>query len=411
MAGSADGGLSANVSPDVVVRPAAPVTDGWPYHAPDEIEAVQRVLASGLVNYWTGNETRSFEEEFASYHGVPHAVALANGTVALQAALSALGIGPGDEVVVPARTYVATATVPVLRGARPVFADVDRESGNLTADTIEAVLTPRTRAVIVVHLGGWPCEMDPILDLARDRRLSVIEDCAQSHGARYKDRPVGSLGQIGAFSFCQDKIITTGGEGGMVITADETLWQSVWSYKDHGKSWEAARRQEPALGFRWLHDSLGTNWRLTEIQAAIGRLQLRKLDGWVQVRRGNARLLAEQLRDLAVLRIPEPADHIRSSYYRFYVHIRPERLREVWSRDRILAEFAARRIPALSGSCPEVYRERVFEAAGLQPRDRLPVARELGETSIAFPVHPTLSRERLQQWGGIARDVLRQASR
>lgn len=383
----------------------------WPHHASDEIEAVQRVLTSGRVNYWTGDETRSFEQEFASYHGVPRAVALANGTVALEAALIGLSIGPGDEVIVPARTFVATANVPVLRGARPVFADIDRDSGNLTAETIEAVLTARSRAVVVVHLGGWPCEMDPILDLAREQGLYVIEDCAQSHGASYKDRPVGSIGHAGAFSFCQDKIMTTGGEGGMVITADDALWQAVWSYKDHGKSWESVYEREHAPGFRWLHESFGTNWRLTEMQAAIGRLQLEKLDGWVQRRQDNARLLAGELAGLAALRIPEPPDHTRHSYYRFYAYVRPEVLRDDWSRDRLLAEFAARGIPALSGSCPEVYREKAFKTAGMQPRHRLPVTRELGETSIAFPVHPTLSDDCLLEWARAVREVVSEASR
>jgi dTDP-4-amino-4,6-dideoxygalactose transaminase len=307
---------------------------------------------------------------------------------------------------------VATAGVVVLRGARPVFADVDRDSGNVTAETIEAALTPRTRAVIVVHLGGWPCDMDPIMELARVRGLAVIEDCAQSHGARYRGRAVGSIGHIGAFSFCQDKILSTGGEGGMLVTSDEGVWRLAWSAKDHGKSWAAVyEREEDGPGFRWLHESFGSNWRMTETQAAIGRLQLGKLDAWVEARRANAGLLAESLAGLAAARVPEPAAHIRPSCYRFYVYVRPEALREGWSRDRILAEFAARDIPAMSGSCSEIYLEQAFAAAGLQPQERLPVAVELGETSIAFPVHPTLRPDTVARWAATARQVLNGAAR
>ncbi len=384
--------------------------NAWPYYAPDEIEAVNRVLTSGRVNYWTGDEVRRFENEFASYLGTPHAVALANGTLALEGALLALGVGPGDEVVVPPRTFVATAGVVALRGARPVFADIDRDSGNVTAATIEPCLTPRTRAIMLVHLGGRPCEMDAILDLARSRDLPVIEDCAQAVGARYRGRPVGTLGRVGAFSFCQDKIISTGGEGGMLTTADPEVWRTVWSHKDHGKDYEECHRQEEA-SFHWLHHSFGSNWRLTEMQAAIGRVQLTKLNGWVERRRHNAQLLAAAWADLPLLRLPLPADHLHPAWYRLYAYVRPERLREGWTRGRILAEFRARGIPGLTGSCCEIYNERAFAAAGLQPAERLPVARELAETVIAFPLHPTLSQERLEEWATVAREVLTGATR
>ena len=386
-----------------------PAEETWPYHAPDELEAARNVLASGRTNYWTGQEVHRFEEEIAAYLGVPHAVAVANGTLALEAALLALGIGAGDDVVVPARTYVATGSAVVRLGARPLFADVDHESGNVTAATIAASITPRTRAVIVVHLAGWPCEMDAILALARDRGLFVVEDCAQAHGARYRGRPVGSLGDVAAFSFCQDKIMSIGGEGGMVTTADEALRRSAWSHKDHGKNWEAVYGREHPPGFRWLHESFGSNWRLTEVQAAIGRVQLGKLDEWVKRRRANAALLTETLADLNTVRIPQPPGHIEPSPYRLYAYVRPETLRPGWTRERILAAFADRGIPSMSGSCPEIYRERCFAEAGLAPAQPLPVAQQLGETSLAFPVHPTLGESTLLCWGRAARQVLIEA--
>ena len=225
----------------------------WPVFASDEIAAVTRVLTSGRVNYWTGDECAAFEQEFAAAVGVKYAIALANGTVALELALKALGIGPGDEVIVPSRTFIATASCAVAVGATPVVADIDSDSGNITARTIAAVISARSRVVIPVHMAGWPCDMAPIIELATRHKLHVVEDCAQAHGATYHGRPTGSLGKCAAFSFCQDKIMTTGGEGGTLVTDDPALWRCAWEYKDHGKSWDATHNREHPPGFRWLH--------------------------------------------------------------------------------------------------------------------------------------------------------------
>ncbi|HSW70445.1 MAG TPA: DegT/DnrJ/EryC1/StrS family aminotransferase, partial [Gammaproteobacteria bacterium] len=281
-------------------------TSGWPVHEEDEREAVNQVLASGCTNYWTGSEGREFEKEYAAFTQTTYAVALMNGTVALEAALYALGLGPGDEVITPSRTFIASASCVVMRGARPVVADVDYHSQTLTVETIQACITPQTKAIIVVHLAGWPADMPRILQLAKQYNLKVIEDCAQAHGARINNQPVGSFGHIAAFSFCQDKIITTGGEGGMITTNDKTLWEKVWSFKDHGKAYEKVYQKAHPPGFRWLHDSFGTNWRMTEMQAAIGRVQLKKLPRWLALRQRNAAILIESFQNLAVLRLPLP---------------------------------------------------------------------------------------------------------
>jgi len=368
------------------------------------------VLRSGKVNYWTGDEVAVFEREFADYVGARHAVAVANGTVALELALEALGIGAGDEVVVPSRTFVATASAGVMRGARPVVADVDPESQNVTARTIGDALSPRTRAVIVVHLAGWPCEMEPILELARQRGLKLIEDCAQAHGAVYRGRRVGSLGDIAAFSFCQDKIITTAGEGGMVTTSDRRLWERAWSFKDHGKSL-AALESSSGSGFRWVHDSFGTNLRLTAVQAAIGRVQLCKLEGWLNLRRRNARALNERFARLPALRVTVPPAHVEHAYYKHYVFCRPEQLAPGWDRDRIVEAINAEGVPCSGGICSEIYREKAFAAGGLAPSERLPVARALGETSLMFPVHPTLSETDVARMADAVERVLRRATR
>jgi len=390
--------------------PAATVDrEAWPYFADDEIEASVRVLRSGNVNYWTGQEGRLFEKEFAAFCECPYAVALANGTVALECALKALGVGPGDDVITTSRTFIASASCAVTLGARPICADVDRDSQNITAESIREVLTPSTKAIVAVHLAGWPCEMDGILELARERGIKVVEDCAQAHGATCNGRPVGSLGDIAAFSFCQDKIMTTAGEGGMVTTNSAELWNSMWSFKDHGKNYDAVYHREHGPGFRWLHESFGTNWRLTEIQSAIGRIVLRKLPGWLSVRRKYARILTAQLSTVPGLRVTEPPKHIEHAYYKYYVFVRPEALRPQWTRDRIVEAIKAEGIPCFSGSCSEIYLENAFPPEW-RPGERLAVARELGETSLMFLVHPTLTEESIRATCHAVQKVMSAAS-
>ena len=369
----------------------------WPSFTPEEINAVCRVLESNRVNYWTGEQGRAFEAEFASFAKTQHAVALANGTVALDLALMALQIGAGDEVVVTPRTFLASASSVINAGAVPVFADIDRDSQNVTPESIEAVLTPRTRGIVCVHLAGWPCDMDGIMELADQRDLVVIEDCAQAHGALYREQPVGSIGHVGAWSFCQDKIMTTGGEGGMVTTDDPELWSCMWSYKDHGKSYKAVYETEHPPGFRWLHESFGTNWRMTELQAAIGRVQLGKLPTWSDQRRANAQVLIDGLGSVPGLRVPHPPAHVRHAYYRLYAYLETDKLRSQWSRDRVIAEIVEQGVPCFHGTCSEIYREKAFDDAPYRPAAALPVAQELGSTSLAFLVHPTLGGEAMQR--------------
>lgn len=384
----------------------------WPVFSTEEVAGVTEVLRSGCVNYWTGYEGRAFEHEFAALTQTSHAVAVANGTLALDLALRALGIGPGDEVVVTPRTFIASVSCVVNAGARPVFADVDRESGNITPETVLAVLTPRTRAVICVHLGGWPCEMGEMVELSGAHDFAIIEDCAQAHGARYDGRPIGSIGQIGAWSFCQDKIMTTGGEGGMVTTNDKALWSAMWSFKDHGKSWEAVYERNHPSGFRWLHESFGTNWRMLEMQAAIGRIQIRHLPDWTAARTRNAERIAETARRYpGAIRVPMPRAQDTHAYYRLYAYVRPEGLNAGWDRDRIVAEVTARGIPLFQGICSEVYLEKAFSGTDLAPPERLPVARELGETSLMFLTHPTLTDSDLDRVCATLDEVMRDAAR
>ncbi|MCZ4323464.1 DegT/DnrJ/EryC1/StrS family aminotransferase [Pseudomonas anguilliseptica] len=383
----------------------------WPSFSDHEADAVRAVIVSNKVNYWTGQECREFEKEFAAWVGVEHAVALANGTVALDVALKALDIGRGDEVIVTPRTFLASVSSVVNAGAVPIFAEVDRDSQNITAQSIAAVLTVRTKAVICVHLAGWPCDMDPIMALAAEHDLKVIEDCAQAHGARYKDRVVGSIGHIGAWSFCQDKIMTTGGEGGMVTTNDRVLWSRMWSFKDHGKSWEAVYERSHAPGFRWLHESFGTNWRMLEVQAAIGRIQLRKMSQWHAIRQANAQRIWACASQLHGLRVPVLPGCIQHAAYKCYVFIDPDQLLEDWSRDRILHEISTRGVPCFSGSCSEVYLEAAFDGTGWRPETHLSVAHELGETSLMFLVHPTLTDTEINKTCSVLTEVMEAATR
>ena len=363
----------------------------WPSFTPEEADAAARVLLSNKVNYWTGQECREFEKEFAAWAGTRYAVALANGTLALDVALKALGIGAGDEVIVTPRTFIASISCVVNAGATPVFADVEPDSGNISAATIARVLTPKTRAVICVHLAGWPCEMDAIMQLAAQHDLKVIEDCAQAHGGSYQGRPLGSIGHVGAWSFCQDKIMSTGGEGGMVTTNDEALWRAMWSFKDHGKSYAAVYEREHAPGFRWLHESFGTNWRMLEVQAVIGRIQLERMADWSAKRQAYAEQIWDACRHFAALRVPDVPAHAQHAHYKCYVYVRPEQLKDGWSRDRIVSDINAQGVPCFQGSCSEVYLEKAFEGSGFAPPQRLSAAHELGETSLMFLVHPTLT--------------------
>lgn len=384
--------------------------NSWPSFSEEQVEAAIAVLRSGAVNYWTGEQGILFEREYAAYLGVEHAIAVANGTVALELALRALEVGPGAEVITTSRSFIASASSIVAVGATPVFADVDPISQNITAESIRLKLTVRTKAILAVHLAGWPCEMDSILELAKANHLAIIEDCAQAHGARFKGRPVGSIGTINAFSFCQDKIISTAGEGGLVATNDESLWEKAWACKDHGKSIDAVYRRTHPAGFRWLHDSFGSNGRMTEVQAAVGRVALRQLDAWVTERRRNASLWHDGLKDLKSVRITEPPEHIYHSYYKYYLFIKPSMLRADWSRDRIMQEISERGVPCTVGSCSEIYRERAFLSLG-PPHEPLPRARELGLTSLMFVVHPTLSADDMRFMIAAAREVIDHATR
>ncbi|WP_029773229.1 DegT/DnrJ/EryC1/StrS family aminotransferase [Pseudoalteromonas sp. TB51] len=383
----------------------------WPSFTQDEADAVSRVVLSNKVNYWTGIEGREFEKEFAAWADSEYAIALGNGTLALDVALKALNVGAGDEVITTPRTFLASASSIVTAGAAPVFADVDLNSQAITGESIKEVLTSKTKAVIVVHLAGMPAEMDEIMALSKEHGFYVIEDCAQAHGAKYKGKSVGSIGHIGAWSFCQDKIMTTGGEGGMVTTSSKELWSKMWSYKDHGKSFDAIYNREHPPGFRWLHESFGTNWRMTEMQAAIGRIQLTRMSDWTAKRQAYGAQLDKAASDFDCIRLVEVPDYIEHAEYKHYMFIKHENLAKGWDRDRIVNTIVERGVPCFQGSCSEVYLEKAFDNTPFRPEKRLPNAVELGETSIMFLVHPTLTEDEINKASEILQFVLKLATR
>ncbi|AKU63308.1 aminotransferase [Aggregatibacter aphrophilus] len=380
----------------------------WPSFTQEEADAVSRVILSNKVNYWTGTECREFEKEFAAYTQTKYAVALMNGTVALDVALKALNIGAGDDVIVTSRTFLASASAIVTAGANPIFADVELDSQNISRRTIEAVLTPNTKAIICVHLAGWMCDMDPIMALAKEKGLYVIEDCAQAHGAMYKGKPAGSVGHIGAWSFCQDKIMTTGGEGGMVTTNDERLWKKMWSYKDHGKDFDSVYNKQHPPGFRWLHDSFGTNWRMLEVQAVIGRIQLKRMADWTAQRNKNMQFVLDSFADTPFFTVHKPSEDYVHAAYKCYVQVNLQALPEGWTRDRIMQVINDQQVPCYSGSCSEVYLEKAFDNTPWRPKVRLKNAVNLGESSLMFLVHPTLSENSLERCRQAIKHVIQQ---
>ena len=383
----------------------------WPKFYREDIEEVSQVLCSGKVNYWTGNKGKEFEKKFADYVGTSNAIALSNGTVALTAAYLSLGLGEGDEFITTPRTFIATTSSGILLRAKPIFADVDINSGCISAKAIEPLITKKTKVISVVHLGGWPANMEEICDLAKDKGIYVLEDCSQAHGAKIRGKSVGGFGNVATWSFCQDKIMTTGGEGGMITTNSSNIYSQIWEYKDHGKSLEAIENTKNKKGFKWLHESFGTNYRMTELQSSIGLLQLQKMMEWNNLRTKNAMIIFEAIENIPCVRVPLPNKNFKHAWYKFYAYIKPQNLLSDWSRDRVIHEITSRGFPAFSGSCSEIYLEKCFKNNKIGPKNRLCNARLLGETSIVFLVHPTISYTEIIKYSEVIAKVLKLASK
>lgn len=384
----------------------------WPYFDDGDIEAVADVLRSGKVNRWTGSLNAEFEGKIRRSTNAKYAIALANGSLALELALVAADVGEGDEVITTCRTFMASASSAVMRGAVPVVVDVDANSQDILPESIEKAITPKTKAIIAVHHAGFPCDMDAIATIAKPRGIFVIEDCAQAHGAVYKGRPVGSIGDVAAWSYCQDKIITTGGEGGAVTTNDETLWRKMWEYKDHGKSYDAVFNRKHPDGFRWLIESFGTNWRMTEMQAAIGIRWYDKLPQWTETRNRNAKIYDGEFSKFGSIRLTQVPSDILHAFYKYYCFVDNSALKSGWDRDRIAHEISAAGVPCFSGTCWNISAEKAFADRGWsRTKEELPNAYALKDSSLMLLVHPTITDADMQHACSVIENTLTLAQR
>lgn len=385
--------------------------NNWPYYSEEDIRSAGEILKSSKVNYWTGNEGINFESEFKQYIGTDYALATSNGTVSISLAYSAINLQEGDEIITTPRGYIAAASIALEFGAKVIFAEISKNSGLITPETIEPLITKKTKVIVVVHVGGWPARMPEIIQLANKYKLKVIEDCAQAHGAQINQKKLGSFGDISIWSFCQDKIISTAGEGGMVTTNKKDYWKYMWSKRDHGKSKQLYKEQQDNVGFKWLHANTGSNYRMTEIQSAIGRNQLKKLDLWIKIRSMNAKAFTKSLSNIELVRIPEIELEAKHAWYKFYIYLRREFLGNNWTRERIIVDIQKRGYPAFTGACPEIYLEKVFKKNNSYRNIHLPIARELGESSLMFLIHPTITKEQLDSYIQVVKETLIKASK
>lgn len=334
---------------------------GWPQFCDEAKQAAMETLDSGKVNYWTGKKGVEFEEKFASFNGVGFAISTNSGTSALHTALAAMGIGPGDEVIVPSYTFIATSFCVLQAGAIPVFADVNRHDHCISVEDVERKITPRTKAIIPVHLYGNVCDMDPILELARKHDLRILEDCAQAHGATYKGRRVGSLGDAGAFSFCQSKAFTTGGEGGAIITSDENLAWECRSFRDHGYNVrERVRLLELEQKLPYIHDRVGYNYRLTEMQSAIGIHELARFESWnLANRQRNGQILLDSLSELSeILYLPIHTAERQNGFFVFPITLNMDQID--CDMKAFLNALTAEGVPNHPVFWPQCYQESAY---------------------------------------------------
>ena len=379
----------------------------WPFFSKGEIKAVRKILESNKVNYLFGDEGDRFEKNFAKFSDSKYALAVANGTLALDLCMRSIGISKNDEVIVTGRTFIASASCISILGGTPVFVDVDLNSQNINVELIKRAITKKTKAIICVHFAGFPCDMPEIMKMAKKNSLFVIEDCAQAHGAKINNRSVGSFGDINAWSFCNDKIMTTGGEGGMVTTNNKNLYNWICSFNNHGKDLRKyyAISKKAINTFPLIHDSLGLNYRLTEMQSAIGNFQLNKMQSWIRIRNRNAEIIIKKLKDLDLIVTPNIDKKFSHAFYKLYLTIDPNYLKPKKNRGSILKELNKRGVMASFGSSGRVFAEKAFHKFKTVPPG-LPNSSFLEENSIMIQVHPTITKNEISNTASIIHKVL-----
>ncbi|MFA4702000.1 DegT/DnrJ/EryC1/StrS family aminotransferase [Pyrococcus kukulkanii] len=352
----------------------------------EEIKAVTEVLKSGMLAH--GKEVEAFEREFAQYLGVKHAVAVTNGTAALDVALKALGIKPGDEVITTPFTFIASANAILFQGAKPVFADIDPKTFNLNPDDVLEKITNKTKAILVVHLYGQPADMKAFKEITEDYKLYLIEDCAQAHGAEFEGKKVGTFGDVAAFSFYPTKNMTTG-EGGMVVTNNDELAKKADLIRNHGQA------------EKYLHVELGYNLRMTNIAAAIGRVQLRKLDEWNEKRIKNAKLLTEGISKIEGLTPPYVDPRVKHVFHQYVIRVEDD---FPLSRDELTAKLREKGIGTAVHYPMPVHWQPLYQKLGY-PKDICPNAIEASKRVLSLPVHPAVTEKDIEYIIGTLEEI------
>ncbi|MDA8840899.1 DegT/DnrJ/EryC1/StrS aminotransferase family protein [Gammaproteobacteria bacterium] len=383
----------------------------WPSFSAGESKIVSDVLRSNKVNYLFGDNGAKFEKGFSDFSQTKYALAVANGTLALDLCLRSLHLKKGDEVLVTSRSYVASASSIALLGAVPVWCDVDLNSQNIDISEIEKNYSKKTRAILCVHFAGFPCDMDKITSFAKSKNIFVIEDCAQAHGARLNGRSVGSFGHISAWSFCNDKIMSLGGEGGMVTTNSKHFHQFISSFNNHGKNLKKYYSSKKHKNFPYIHDSLGSNYRLTEMQSALGIYQLSKMKSWHALRKRNAQVFIDSVADLKIAITPTISSSIQHAWYKLYITLDPKLFKKSISREFVIENLNQHLVPCSFGGSGEIYREKAFKNISYLKSGTLKNASFLEKNSIILQVHPTISINEIKRRAKILKLVLIRAQK
>ena len=376
----------------------------WPRHSTKEIQLVNKIIKSGRVNQWTGEYVNKFEKKFCKYFNLNYSLAVANGTVGLEAAINSFNLNKGSEIVVTPRSFIASASSVLKMGFKPVFSDVDLNSQNIELDNIKKVITKKTKAIICVHLAGYPTDMKPIMEYARKKNIYIIEDCSQAHGAKINNKYVGTFADISVWSFCQDKIISTLGEGGMIATNNSKLYKRLLSYRDHGKNFNQLSKIRNLNQFNYINDFIGTNIRMTEIQAAVGYLQLNNLAKWVNARNNIIKQIEKKLFNIkkGIVLIEYPKN-IKHAFYRYYFFIKNNQFKNGWNYLKLINALRKKDKSFFIGGCPEIYNEKIFSK--YRPSKKLTNTFLLSKTSICIRIDHNITKKRIDYLSQSIEDV------
>jgi perosamine synthetase len=358
----------------------------WPQLEPNDIGAVVETLKSSRLSQLSSNAVKDFESAFADLHGSKHCIAVNSGTSAIHAALVAMDIKAGDEVIVPSHTFIGSASPILYQQAIPVFADVDSKTFCVSTECLNDLMTERTKAIIAVHLNGQPAPVDEIVEYAKRRGIAVIEDVAQALGARLRGTRVGTFGHVACFSFWEDKIITTGGEGGAILTDDDEIASRIRRLRHHGEKLSQNTRLYSSV-------ELGYNYRLTAMQAALGLSQLTRLESYVSARRSNAFLLTEGLRDITGLHTPCEVNGYMHCFWKYVCRVHSNGSQG--EAEPIVNKLQMAGIPAYRRYPTPLHRQPVFTAAG-HKQQKCVIADQLSHELFSLPVHPALSTAHIE---------------